>query len=939
MGARRRRTHRSWPETCPEGSGRATDQRGDRVVETAGRRATQSGRQGSSVDKLVLMSKITAPKLPEWVVRRERITKLIAGGSRCPLTVVSGPPGAGKTMALALWAGSDVGTDAVAWVNLDDFDNRPRVFWSYVLAALRHGGIAVPRAMSAMVRESPIGHEFLLRLASALARTSGSATLVLDDLHLLTDPKVLDGLGYVLRNAGRGLRVVATSRMDPLLPLHRYRLSGELLEIRADDLAFTIPETRLLMAQQGIPLTAESLEYLNERTEGWAAGIRLAAISMARHPDPDQFVKMFATDESAETGYLVEEMLDAQPAPMRDLLLRTSILDRVNGALAWELTGEPSAPDALPGLARTNAFVTPVGHGWYRYNPLFAAVLRLKLRINCPSQVPELHNRAARWHRRNGSLTDAVRHAAEAADWRFAAETVVDELAVGRLIDPRGPDELLADLFQRMPQHLTRTDLQCALVDAALQDSRGETDSAYSSLAVAESLLERHSDDAQIPSRIAAALIRIGLSRHAGNIDAAAAAVAQSEALLAALPEDLLQRHPEARIQVLRNRGAVELWSGGLRAAASAFAAAAALPGSPDEVNEQADCVGKLALAEALSGRLNRATELTAVAAQGENDSDQQAEPMIPAAEVALAYVHAERNEIPLAKQRLNRAEEALRGQPNKLISAVACLIAGRCALAEGSASTAVEMTSRARLGWSPPAWLEHKLMLLESRACAARSDSQSALEAAERAGSRSRFDAAVALAYARLSGGEPHAARQALASVSANVDTPDDVRIDGWLVDAQLSYGVGEGGRGRRSLNHALRLAEPEQLRLPFAMQGGWLNAVLRHEGGLTDRYRRLLQPNLVSSATPQADAGPTAPLIVEELSGREREVLQYMSEMLNTVEIAAQMYISVNTVKTHLKSIYRKLAASQRGEAVRRARQLGLLSGSPTGLPGRTT
>jgi LuxR family transcriptional regulator, maltose regulon positive regulatory protein len=904
------------------------------VVGTAGGRATQSGRQGSSIDNLILMSKITAPRLPGWAVPRDRITKRLAGGARCPLTVVSGPPGAGKTMALALWAASGTAPDAVAWINLDEYDNRPRVFWSYVLAALQHAGMAVPRALSAMVRESPIGHEFLLRLASAIAGTTGSAALVLDDLHLLTDQKVLDGLGYVLRNAGPGLRVVASSRIDPLLPLHRYRLSGELLEIRADDLAFTIPETRLLMAQHGIPLTAESLEYLNERTEGWAASIRLAAISMARHPDPDQFVKMFAADDGAETGYLVEEMLDAQPAPMRELLLRTSILDRVNEALAMELTGHSSAADALPALARTNAFVIPVGHGWYRYNSLFAAVLRLKLRHECRSQLPELHGRAARWHRRNGSLTDAVRHAAEAADWRFAAESVVDGLAVGRLMDPRDTDELLADVFQRMPQHLRRTDLQCALVDAAIQDSRGEADSAESSLAVAESLLERHSDDAQIPSRLAAALVRETLARHSGRCDdVAAAAVARLEALLAALPVEVVTRHPEVRVQVLRGRGTVEFWSGNLRAAAAAFAAGAALSRTPGAESERADCVGNLALVQALCGRLNRAVELTAeVAASVQNDSDQQAEPVVPAAEVALAYAHTERNELPLARQRLQRANDALGRQPNKLISAVACLIAGRGSLAEGHPGEAAEIASRTRMAWSPPAWLEHKLMLLESRACAATSDSQSAVEAAESAVPQPTFDAAVTLAYAHLSADDPRAARRALASVPAGVDTPDDVRIDSWLIDAQLSYGAGQRGRGRRSLEQALRLAEPEQIRLPFVMQRSWLNVVLRQDAGLMDSYRRLLQPRPVSSVArparrPGAEQPEPGPLIVEELSGREREVLQYMSEMLNTVEIAAQMYISVNTVKTHLKSIYRKLAASHRGEAVRRARQLGML------------
>jgi LuxR family transcriptional regulator, maltose regulon positive regulatory protein len=836
-------------------------------------------------------------------------------------------------MALALWAESGAGPDAVAWINLDDYDNWPRVFWSYVLAAMRHAGIAVPRALSAMVRESAIGHEFLLRLASAIATLGRPAVLVLDDLHLLTDPKVVDGLGYVLRNAGPGLRVVASSRIDPLMPLHRYRLSGELLEIRADDLAFTIPETRLLMAQQGIQLSPESLEYLNERTEGWAAAIRLAAISMTRHDDPDQFVKMFAADDGAGTGYLVEEMLAAEPAAMREFLLRTSILDRVNSGLARELTGHSSAGDALPALARANDFIIPLGRGWYRYNSLFSAILRLKLRHAYPGQESELHKRAARWHRQNGSPAETVRHAAEAHDWRFAAETVVDELAVGCLIDPLGENDLLADLFGRMPPELKKTDLQCSLVDAAIEHSRGRDDLAGASLAVAESILERDRDGAQVSSRFAAALVRLGLSRRSGDQSAAAAAATRSEALLATLPEDLLTRHPEARIQVLRGRGAVEFWSGSMRAASAAFAAGATDSRTPGGEHERADCVGKLALVEALCGRLNRAVDLTTdVAAPAQNDSDRQAAPIVPAAEVALALVHAERHELPLARQRLKQANDALADRPNKLISAVAWLIAGRLSLADGHPEEVAEMAGRARAGWSPPAWLDHKLMLLESRASAATSDSRSAVEAADSAAPRSAYDAAVTLAYAQLSAGDLRAARQALASAPASQDIPDALRIDGWLIDAQLSYGAGERVRGRRSLEHALRLAEPEQLRLPFAMQRTWLNGVLRQDPGLMESYRRLLQPSQFSSVArpvsrPGAEQPPPEPLIVEQLSGREREVLQHMSEMLNTVEIAAQMYISVNTVKTHLKSIYRKLAASHRGEAVRRARQLGML------------
>ena len=271
----------------------------------AERVATCARRPAVSAGVPIVATKITAPGVPGWVVPRPRITKLIAQGTRwCPLTVVTGPAGAGKTTALALWAAAQPGT--VAWVGLDQFDNRPGVFWANVVAALRRTGVALPPALPAAQRPDA-GHVFLLWLAAALAAQDPPVTLVLDDLHLLTNHEVLDGLDYLLRNAGSGLRLVVAARMAPL-PLHRYRLAGELTEIRSGDLAFTVAEAGLLLARYGSALPAGSVERLTRRTEGWAAGLRLAAISMSTHPGPDRFASELVTEDSALTGYLTEEV-------------------------------------------------------------------------------------------------------------------------------------------------------------------------------------------------------------------------------------------------------------------------------------------------------------------------------------------------------------------------------------------------------------------------------------------------------------------------------------------------------------------------------------------------------------------------------------------------------------------------------------------------------
>ena len=318
------------------------------VVDVAGKVAAPARRPAVSAGIPILAARITAPGVPGWAVPRPRITTLIAEGARrCPVTIVTGPPGAGKTTALALWAAAEPGT--VSWISLDDFNNQSGAFWSYAVAALGRSGVALPKVLSAASRRRLADHTFLVRLASVLSAQNPPVSLVVDDLHVLTKPTVLTELDFVLRNAQPGLRLVVSSRADPLLPLHRYRLAGELAEIRASDLAFSTAEARLLLARHSSALSADSLERLIRRTEGWAAGLRLAAISMDGHPDPDQFVKELITEDSALTGYLVEEVLKGASPEVREVLLSTSILEHVNAELASELTGNEQSGAILAG--------------------------------------------------------------------------------------------------------------------------------------------------------------------------------------------------------------------------------------------------------------------------------------------------------------------------------------------------------------------------------------------------------------------------------------------------------------------------------------------------------------------------------------------------------------------------------------------------------------
>jgi LuxR family maltose regulon positive regulatory protein len=881
---------------------------------------------GAPVSPL-LQSKITVPGIPGWGVRRPRLDDLITQGTQGPLTSVTGPPGAGKTMAITLWATARTAARPLAWVTLDDYDNEPKIFWSYLLAALDRAGVGVPPLPPAAAR-GEVDHAFLLQLAAVLAAQDPPVVLVLDDLHVLTEPSVLDGLAYVLRSARPGLHLLASSRMDPLLPLHRYRLAGELTEVRADHLAFTVTEAAELMAQHRVSLPDPDLERLTRHTEGWAAGIRLAALSLDGHPDPGQFIKEFGNEDSAITGYLVDEVLSTQSPATRKLLLRTSILDRVSADLADDLTGDEQAWSLLPGLAQTNAFVQPLGHGWYRYHALFGATLRLKLRRENPGRMADLHWRAAQWFRRNGWLSEAVRHAGESGDWQLAARIVVDELAIGRLLEPQA-NEPLTEAFQGMPPGEALTGLQPLLVRAALELSDSRSQPGETSLGAAENLLGQLPADAEVPARLAAALIRLARSRQGGDQAVAADAAGRAQALLALLPDRALARHPGIQAQVLGGYAATQLWAGRVDAATVTLRdALSAMAGAAGAAQERADCRGLLALAEALRGRLSCAAGLAGEPAEGEGG--RLATVTSPATHVALARVHLSRGELKRARNQLKQASVGLRARPDMLVHALACLVAAYGGLAGGRPRVTQEMAGRARHGWSVPPWLEHRLAIAESQACAAAGDVTAAIDWASRADPENRLDAAATLAHAWLAAGNTRAARQALANGPAgSAQAPDEVRLAAWLADARLSYCAGDQDRGRRSLGHALRLGRTEQLRLPFALERSWLRPVLRRDPELGRAYHQLLGADLFSPGGADQPSGPgeAAPLIVEQLSGREREVLQHLSAMMSTAEIAAEMYISVNTVKTHLKSIYRKLAVAHRNEAVRRARLLELL------------
>ncbi|GAA3291166.1 hypothetical protein GCM10020295_07280 [Streptomyces cinereospinus] len=307
----------------------------------------------------------------------------------------------------------------------------------------------VPSGVGGPAEAGRVDARLLARVAAGLDGRDSPVVLVLDEYDRVTGPEIAEQLAFVLDHAGRGLRLVLVTRSEPLLPLHRYRASGLMAEIRNADLAFTPEEAAELLALHGLSLPAGALGGLVRRTQGWAAGLRLCALAAQQSPDTERYLKEFEADRSTVADFLLAEVLDRQPPERQDLLLRASVLDRFCPDLLNALTQRSDAEPTLAALHRENAFLQRLGHSWYSLHPLFAEILRAHLRERAPGLEPVLRRRAARWLRRFGTLPEALAQGAAADDWNFAARAVVEDLAVGQLFTGlRSRD--LSDLFGRM---------------------------------------------------------------------------------------------------------------------------------------------------------------------------------------------------------------------------------------------------------------------------------------------------------------------------------------------------------------------------------------------------------------------------------------------------------------------------------------------------------
>ncbi|MFC6063788.1 LuxR family transcriptional regulator [Streptomyces ochraceiscleroticus] len=552
------------------------------------------------------------------LVPRPRLVERLSAGVLGPLTVVIGPPGAGKSALLTQWVHTGTAPGPVARVTCDDAPEPPGLFWARVTRALGAAGVAVPDGDAVPGGERPgptcDGLATAARLAEVLAARRVPVVLVLDGFRAGAGAPCAAGVAYLLAHAGRALRLVVAARGDPPLHLHRHRLAGDLTELRTGALAFDDRETAELLALHGITLPRRAVASLRERTEGWAAGLRLAALALARQPDPERYAMRFSGTDDAVVGYLVEELLDGQPAEVRRLLLMTSILDRVNAPLAAAVAGD-RAGRRFAVVAGEHASLEACGQGWYRYHRMIGEALRRRLLEEHPGQIAALHRRAAAWLGDNGPLSGAVGHALAADDRPYAHRLIVHHLAIG---------QILGLTATRLPHTATGSassavdgSPETALVTAASTLSHGDMTACATVLTQAECLLAGTATPAdhatQARLHLTHAVIRTQLERLRDPV-AAPAAAAEAQRLFALLPREAQADHPELRALIQLVRGGAELRRGRLTAAESALTTGLRAAGTAGNGALRRDFLVELALLEGLRGRFRAAAELAATA-------------------------------------------------------------------------------------------------------------------------------------------------------------------------------------------------------------------------------------------------------------------------------------------------------------------------------------
>ena len=917
--------------------------------------AAPAGAAMSGQDVL-LATKLHVPRPQPGFVPRPRLVEALGEGLARGRVLVCAPAGFGKTALLADWARGD--GRPVAWLGLDAGDSDPVRFWRYAVAALDRARPGLAGRVGPPPPRSSDG--LVTALINELAADPGpdEVLLVLDDYHLVNSGPVHESVAFLLENLPPGLRVVVSSRADPPLPLARLRARGQLAELRAADLRFTSEEAAALLGEAAGPgLPGTAVTALVARTEGWAAGLQLAALSLQGHTDAAGFVAAFSGSHRFVLDYLADEILDSQAGPVRAFLLETSVLERLSGELCDAVTGRAGSQAMLQDIERAGLFLVPLDEvrGWWRYHQLFADLLRARLQAEQPGRMAALHRAAAAWCDEHDLADDAVRHALAAGDAAWAARLV--ERNVEALLG-RSEGATLRRWLSALPAESVRDRPRLCLAQAygaaqgfQLEALEALLDDAERAYAVSgdepyEPSLGRPQGDsvlANVPAGIA--FLRASLARLRGNADLAADYDRQA---LAQLGEDdwLLRSFVRWNLAVVdwlhgrlgpAERGLAEVLAE-RRAAGEAFGGFLPMRARHD--------LGEVQRAQ---GNLDAAAATYRQALDTAGESSQAA--LMGPAHVGLAQVLYERDELTAALDHATRGVTLCQQLAFTAALATGLAVVARIRHAHGDAAGAREAMGEAgRIGLSPQViTLFNPVPSHRARLLLAQGDVHAAAQWTTAAGlspddepNYPQEPAYLVLARVLLARNDPV---PALALLQRLLDAAASQGRTGSIIEIQALRALALAAHGDHAsalgtLAEALTLACPQGYVRVLADEGAPMRVLLAQLSAARrgqQHAARRIDPGYLAAllracgqagaAPPPGRAAAAPPGLAEPLTDRELDVLRLIAAGKSNQRIAHDLFVALDTVKTHVTHILGKLGAANRTEAAARARQLGLI------------
>jgi LuxR family maltose regulon positive regulatory protein len=889
----------------------------------------------------ILLTKLHIPRRRPDSVPRPRLVERLNAETGQRITLISAPAGFGKTTLLAEWIATS--ERCVTWLSLDAGDNDPALFWGGFLAGLQRLDPNLgQRARSQLESpQAPPIETLLAEIINDISACPLSFVHVFDDYHFIANTAIDETLTYLLEHLPPNLHVILASRADPALPLARWRGRGHLTEIRARDLRFTVDEVAaFLWSRLQLELPQQTIAALESRTEGWAAGLQLAALSMQGRNDISGFIKAFSGSHRHVLSYLVGEVLDQRPKGTLDFLRQTSILDRMCAPLCEAVTGRSGGQTMLETLDRANMFVIPLDDEgvWYRYHHLFAEVLQQRLHQTEPEREAEIYRRASEWFEQSGLGTEAIEYALRGRDWLRAMRLIEAVMSAAQL---RGEVATLLRWLGTLPDEAIQARPTLCLGHALILTFVDEFRAAEERLLVVErGLLQAPLPDA---GEQAALLGQVALVRET----AALVREYPGEAILAAghealrlLPESDLGRRGYA----LNLMGCAHyLQLGDVRSAEQAFQNALSLCQAAGDNFSVMQVYVHLSQMRAIAGRLSAAEAAARTLCQLANTPGWEQIPVGALGNAMLGRVLYERNDLAGAREALAPSVGQLVGFSFKRPQIFALVLLARVTLALGEADETRELLDRA---WRVIQKNQLKQVMIPAAALRARMLLQMGdVETAKQWAATVEVPASdplnpaleydyITVARVCLAQGRIADARQLLARLRPPAEAAGRVAraIEILALQAVAAWAQQGSGEAMAALERALALGEPEGFVRSFVDEGEPMRAMLERVPGERQAYaRRLLaafEPAPAAHPAAQPAPAPGAPLL-EPLRDRELEVLRLIAEGYSNQEISGKLVVGVSTVKTHINHLFQKLGVSSRTQAIARGRELGLLPG----------